>query len=277
MNTFNINHRHVLTLALSVALIGVMPGAEAGLFSSEPKTYIGKEDGCAYQDATLKRRIPSEETVVVIDQSEALSPTHRDQVNQLLIERMLDDAQVPVGSHVSVYVFGKGDFKPDGSGQNIAPALSMCKPAQEGNELTENVKKIQRRFQTNFLDKLTAEIDKATNTALGERSPIMEMVQFLSHVSTFSSGGEGQPKHLLLVSDLLQHSELFSSYKSAGKGKAVTPPERLSPSLEGWTVEVLVPQRYGKDQAIQSEAHQSMWMAWFQQAGAVSSDARRLP
>lgn len=276
MNTF-IKNRNVLILALASALLTMGSVAEAGLFSSEPKTFMGKEDGCAYQDATLKRRLPTEETVVVIDQSEALSPTHRDQVNQLLTDRMLDNAKVPVGSHVSVYVFGKDDFKADGSGQKIAPALSLCKPAQEGNELTENVKKIQRRFQKDFLDKLTAEIDKATNTVLGERSPIMEMVQFLSRVSTISDASEGKPRHLVLVSDLLQHSESFSSYKFSGKGKAPTPPEKLTASLQGWEVEVLMPQRYGKDQTIQGEANKSMWTAWFQQGGAGSFDARLLP
>jgi hypothetical protein len=276
MNTF-ITNRNALILALSSALLTMGSVAEAGLFSSEPKTFMGKEDGCAYQDATLKRRLPTEETVVVIDQSEALSPTHRDQVNQLLTDRMLDNAKVPIGSHVSVYVFGKDDFKADGSGQKIAPVLSLCKPAQEGNELTENVKKIQRRFQKNFLDKLTAEIDKATNTALGERSPIMEMVQFLSRVSTISDASEGKPRHLVLVSDLLQHSESFSSYKLSGKGKATIPPEKLTPNLQGWEVEVLMPQRYGKDQTTQSEANKSMWTAWFQQGGAGSFDARLLP
>lgn len=268
------------TIALAITLSGSwlsMSCAEAGLFSTEPKTYIGKDDGCAYQDSTLKRRTPSEETVVVIDQSEALSPTHRDQVNQLLTERMLDDAKVPVGSHVSVYVFGKDDFKPDGSGQNIAPVLSMCKPAREGNELTQNVKKIQRRFQKNFLEKLTSEIDKATSTVLGERSPIMEMVQFISRVSTIASGSEGKPKHLILVSDLLQHSESFSSYNSAAKSKASNQLVNLTPSLLGWDVEVLSPQRYGKDQAIQNEANQSMWTAWFQNGGASTFDIRLLP
>lgn len=276
MNTINIS-RNAPAFALFSALMMTATGADAGLFSSEPKAYVGKEDGCAYQDATLKRRLPTAETVVVIDQSEALSPTHRDQVNQLLTDRMLDDVRVPVGSHVSVYVFGKDDFKPDGSGQTIAPVLSLCKPAQEGNELTQNVKKIHRRFQKNFLDKLTAEIDKATNTALGERSPIMEMVQFLSRVSTISEPSQGQPRTLILVSDLLQSSESFSSYKPVGKGKAMIPPEELRPSLQGWGVEVLMPQRYGKDQVLQSGPNQSMWSAWFQQGGAGAFEARLLP
>lgn len=276
MNTINIS-RNAPAFALFSALMMTVTGADAGLFSNEPKAYVGKEDGCAYQDATLKRRLPTAETVVVIDQSEALSPTHRDQVNQLLTDRMLDDVRVPVGSHVSVYVFGKDDFKPDGSGQSIAPVLSLCKPAQEGNELTQNVKKIQRRFQKNFLDKLTAEIDKATNTALGERSPIMEMVQFLSRVSTISEPSQGQPRTLILVSDLLQSSESFSSYKPAGKGNAMIPPEKLRPSLQGWEVEVLMPQRYGKDQVLQSGPNQSMWSAWFQQGGAGAFEALLLP
>ena len=85
--------------------------------------------------------------------------------------------------------------------------------------------------------------------------------------------------HLILVSDLLQHSESFSSYKLSGKGKATIPPEKLTPDLQGWEVEVLMPQRYGKDQTIQGEANKSMWTAWFQQGGAGSGsfDARLLP
>ena len=272
MNSTSLTKLQRATLA---SLLLFTAQAQAGLFGSSPAGHIGK-DGCLYKDATLKVRIPTEENVIAIDQSEAFSPTHKDQVRQLLTSRLLDDQEVPVGSHITVYAFGREDFKADGSGQSLSPTLSLCKPRQDGNEWTENVKKIQHRFQKDFLDKVFLEIDKATGTVSGGRSPIMETVQFISNEANVSLGSVGKAKHLVLVSDLLQNSEAYSDYSSL-RPKRLEAPASLLANLEGWQIKALTIRRYGKDQKIQTPEHQQSWKIWFEKCGASKSEFTVLP
>ena len=272
MNTKSAKRLKIMALA---SLIFFSGQSQAGLFGGKSEGHLGK-DGCLYKDASLSVRIPTEENVIAIDQSEAFSPTQKEQVKQTLTAQMLDDQSVPVGSHVTVYAFGKDDFKYDGSGQTIKPVLSVCKPSHEGNEWTQNVKKMERKFQSEFMGRLNAEIDKATSTALGGRSPIMEMIQFISLESAISLGSEGKPKHLTMVTDLLQNSEAYSDYRQKN-GQKSEPSSSLITNLKGWDVKVLSIKRYGKDQLIQDQSHSTNWTSWFEKSGATSATSTVIP
>jgi len=231
----------------------------------QAETFIGKNN-CEYMERAQIRRVPTPEIVIVIDQSEELSPSHKVQVEQMISELVLDEKIVPVGAHVSIYVFGKDDFMSDGSGQRILPSLNVCRPISDGNAFTSNRKKIDKNFQSKFLLPIRAGISQSIKVAHGERSPIIETVQYVSNLKTITSLAKTGKNKLILVSDLLQHSEEISSYK-----KQYTVPETLTADLKNWDIHVLQPTRYGKDKSFQTKQNNDMWKAYFKTSG-VNSD-----
>lgn len=231
---------------------------------TQAETFIGKNN-CAYMERAQIRRVPTPEVAIVIDQSEELSPSHRAQVRQMISELMLDERVVPTGSHVSVYVFGKDDFKPDGSGQRILPVVDVCKPVSDGNALVANRKKIDKNFQAKYLLPLQSGIDQSVRVAYGERSPILETVQYVSNLKTITSSSKTGSNKLILVSDLLQHSEMISSYK-----RQYQVPDTLVADFSNWDVQILQPTRYGKDRAFQTKQNNEMWKTYFKTSGVKS-------
>ncbi len=233
--------------------------------------FIGK-DNCNYRDKSQTRRVSNGELVFVIDQSEALTVSHRKQVIDLVNEMLVDDSIAPVGTHISIFVFGKNDFKSDGSGQNIDSILSVCKPQNTANSLYQNARKINHQFESKYLKPIQGAIGQASSSALGERSPIMEMIQFISSHTYFNHSGIGK-KRMILVSDLLQHSETYSSYGN----KTFIVPGSLRSSLKGWDINVLAPKRYGSDKEFQSGGNIKMWNTFFKEAEASSLNIKFLP
>ena len=239
---------------------------------SHAETYLGK-DNCTYRDKSQVRRVSSGELVVVVDQSEALSISHKRQVADLVSELLTDDAVAPVGTHISIYTFGKNDFKSDGSGQNIQSILSVCKPKNSANPLYQNARKINHQFESKYLKPVQGAIDGAVSDSLGERSPIMEMIQYISSHTALNGDDKAGPKRLILVSDLLQHSDGYSSYNN----KSPVIPNNLRSNLKGWDVSVLAPKRYGSDQALQSGNNIKMWGSFFKSAEVSSINNKFLP
>lgn len=244
-----------ILIAFLAAVISTVAQAEA---------YIGKNN-CEYMERSQIRRVPTPEIVIVIDQSEGLSPSHKNQVEQMILEFALDAKFVPVGAHISIYVFGKDDFKSDGSGQRILPILNVCRPISDGNAFTSNRKKIDKAFQVKYLAPIKAAISQSVSVAHGERSPIFETVQYLSNLKTINRPSKSGSNKLILVSDLLQHSGAISSYK-----KQYQVPEILIADLFDWEVHVLQLARYGKDKSFQTKQNNDMWKAYFKTSGVKS-------
>ena len=240
--------------------------------SSYAEGFVGK-DNCTYRDKSQVKRVSTGELVVVVDQSEALSISHKRQASDLVSELLIDDVIAPVGTHISIFTFGKNDFKPDGSGQNIQPILSVCKPQNSANPLYQNARKINHQFESKYLKPVQSAIDGAVSESLGERSPIMEMIQYISTHTALNGEGRVRPKRLILVSDLLQHSDGYSSYSN----RIAAVPNSLNVNLKGWDISVLAPKRYGSDQTLQGGANMKMWNSYFKSAEVNSLNVKLMP
>jgi hypothetical protein len=212
---------------LLLAIVGVVVAGVLGTFAWQKLTRpnIGS-DNCLYEDKRFLRKKVANQTIVVIDQSEDLSPSHKRQVKELLLDYIVDDKQLPVRSSVLLYVFGKNDFQPTGAGQDLKPEVNLCRPPSSGNEVIENRRKIEKTFHARFIRPLYESIDKSLNLALGERSPILEMLQYLSRTQDIKEGNPGaRPKKaLILVSDMLQHSAYLSTKATLTMISFVLPP-----------------------------------------------------
>lgn len=238
---------------------------------------VGK-DNCLYEDKALIRKESSEQTIVVVDQSEALSVSHKRQVKDILLDYFADEGQLPIRASVVFYVFGKNDFSPTGAGQTLQPVVQLCRPPTTGNEVFENKRKLERTFRDQFVIPLYETLDRSLDASLGERSPILEMLQYISRTQDIKeSSSKSKKKTLILVSDLLQHSSVISHYKGAAYQDFLKSASMLKSDLRGWSVRILYLQRYGKDQALQNRQLDEFWMRYFHDAGAKIERMDRLP
>jgi hypothetical protein len=256
------NIKKLFTASILLFLAGT---ASAGSFTGK--------DNCTYRDKSLLNRVPGGELVVVVDQSEALSISHKDQVTELVSKLLIDESVAPVGTHISIFTFGKNDFKQNGDGQSIKPIVSVCRPKNSANPLYQNARKINHQFEARYLKPVQSAIEGAANGSLGERSPIMEMIQYISSHTSLNAEDNPGTKRLVLVSDLLQHSESYSSYSNRSYGV----PNGLLSNLKGWNVNVLAPKRYGSDQSLQTGENIKMWNSLFKASGASSINIKFLP
>ena len=256
------NTKKLLTASILLFMTGM---ASAGSFTGK--------DNCTYTDKSLLNRVSVGELVVIVDQSEALSISHKDQVTELVSKLLIDESVAPVGTHISIFTFGKNDFKQSGEGQSIKPLVSVCRPKNSANPLYQNGRKINHQFEARYLKPVQGAIEGAASGSLGERSPIMEMIQYISSHTSLNADDKPGAKRLVLVSDLLQHSESYSSYSN----RSYIVPSGLLPNLKGWNVNVLAPKRYGSDQALQAGENIKMWNSFFKAAQASSLNIKFLP
>jgi hypothetical protein len=149
----------------------------------------------------------------------------------------------------------------------------ISRPNNSANPLYQNARKINHQFEARYLKPVQSAIEGAASGSLGERSPIMEMIQYISSHTSLNADDNPGAKRLVLVSDLLQHSESYSSYSN----KSYVVPSGLLSNLKGWNVNVLAPKRYGSDQSLQAGENIKMWNSLFKAAGASSINIKFLP
>ena len=110
-------------------------------------------DNCVYAGKGLSgQRVPTEQTVLLIDQSEALTTGQIRGVSQKIEEFILDDTRFPVGSRIMFFSFSKYDFPDVGNSvPSFRPVIDLCKPRLEGNPLSENNRRIRTIFLNTFI------------------------------------------------------------------------------------------------------------------------------
>ena len=198
--------------------------------------------------------------VVIFDRSDPISGQQAQRIKQLM-KQYKDTA--PFGYRFDIYTF-EGDAK-----NELKPILVVCSPGrpEEANELIENPVLIRRRFEQTF----SAEIDRVVDQLLKEftlpSSPIIESLRAAA-ISSFGPLSESSkiPLKVTLFSDMVQHSQLYSHFRSEPDfttlSKSVVWPS-LRPDLRGAETEIyylLRPEaKRGNGAVIQNHGHQKFW------------------
>ena len=223
-------------------------------------------DNCVYQDQRFLRRAPTDQTVILVDQSEGLTDTHRRFALSFIKDYVADDARFSERSRIALFTFSKLNFESPNS-PSFRPSSDLCRPPSKGNELYENNRKITKDFYVRFLIPVTAALEQSLTTEVGERSPILETLQLISRSQEIGDGGR---KTLILVSDMLQNSAGFSHYRDrrshadfVRSGFA----SDVKADFRDWNIVVIYLRRY-RDRQLQQAAHVDFWQRYFHDAGA---------
>jgi hypothetical protein len=195
---------------------------------------------------------------ILIDQSDPVTPQQGQRIRQELA-RLRDKA---AGERVDVYVA-------EGDATNVLrPVFSLCSPGQgkDANALYQNPEQIQKEFEERFASTLTRTIDDLLKAQTRSNSPIAESIRAVA-ITSFGSEEQGKvPLKLTVISDMIQHSDSYSHFKSsAGFSELAKSPtwRILQSNLKRAEVDVfylLRPSaRRSGGQPIQTRAHQLFW------------------
>lgn len=143
-------------------------------------------------------------TAILLDLTDALSPAQKSQLLGYL-EQEIDDA--PQGTQ---FTLGVVSADPDQWG--ATPPLCKPQDVSTASALTQNPGLIAKRYRDRFLQPLQDNIARMTAASGAKQSPIMESLQALIADTPGFVTYDG-PRRVLLVSDLLQHSDALSFYR----------------------------------------------------------------
>ena len=148
---------------------------------------------------------PLAHLAILLDTTDPLTVTHLQRARQVIGSK-IDTA--PVGTRVSF-----STINPD-SGVRQSAFFSICKPpsGKDASRFTENPRMVQERYEAAFLDPVNKALDNLLTIPEAPNSPIMEGLQeFASSIPEFTI--TDQPRELVIMSDLIQHSAAFSFYR----------------------------------------------------------------
>lgn len=213
-----------------------------------------------HRNASAPDRASAGMTVMLIDATDPPTAGHRAWLTQRL--RQVGE-RMRRGERLTVYVL---------SGQSSAPRelLTITNPgrARDAALLTEGGQVLDRRFTLEVLQPVDSLMTVAARCDTSRQSAILEALWQISNYSDFAR--ETGPRHLVLVSDLLQNTPGFSLY-APGSSDFFTPAGKLRDSgwearLGGTTVEVFCLLR-PRDEALQGPALIAQWVRYFKHCG----------
>ncbi len=168
-----------------------------------------------YNDSQVKKHIDqnfcsidhmSAMTVILIDHTDTLNAIQRTSLET----RLWDVAKsIPKNSMIKVYAVGNTISDP------LKPVLEACNPGDRDsvNDYTGNTKLAAQKYELKFKDPIMKSFRDVVSDRPDSESPIMESLQSVAVTSFIGENNKIAKKSLILVSDLLQHSDGFTVYK----------------------------------------------------------------
>ena len=235
--------------------------------------FVKSESGAVPTDkVTLcpTKRPPSEIVVILLDVSDQFSEPQRLQV-QSHLARVRDS--IPRFGLVEVYTV-------DRLGRRVTENVThICNPGA-GDDLSQIYQNpgLARKKWQGFAAKLTSDIDRQIRAPRMATSPIFEAIQATALRTFGKPEYDGLPKHLVIVSDLMQHIpgglSMYQEVPSFEKFKNTAYFSRIRGDLQG--VSVLIYYLIRSTGPKQKPEHLGFWRDYFRFQGATIESLDRV-
>jgi hypothetical protein len=208
------------------------------------------------------QRPPSEITVILLDVSDRFSEPQRLQIQNQL-SRLRDS--IPRFGLVEVYTVDRLRRRV------TEPVSHLCNPGTGADlsKIYQNPQLAKKKWD-GFAAKLRADINHQIEAPAHATSPIFEAIQATALRTFGKPEYDGLPKHLVIVSDLLQHVpgglSMYDGVPSFESFKNTPYFSRVRSDLEGVSVLVYYLVRPGVKE--QDRKHIAFWDSYFQSQGA---------
>lgn len=207
---------------------------------------------------------PTAITAILIDHTDNINPTQK----AALEVRLWEVAQsIPKNSMIKVYSVR------DTSKKILAPDIELCNPGngKDSNNITGNTDLANKRYEDKFKKPISEILDRVVSASTSQQSPIMESVQSVAITSFVGEERGVAKKKLILVSDLLEHTEKFSLYNKDIPDFAVYKESShwrfVKADLKNVDVEIYMLRRDGQD-LLQNNKLIGFWTEFFVNQGA---------
>ena len=217
-----------------------------------------------------KENGPSREVVVLLDTSDPLSEKHQAELRRILREMTSPNQnsrhsqlEVQVGERVSFYVL-------QSQGVADTPIEQLCNPGGRPSERTALDALKQGSVITSWrwhqfvdaIENLFPENNEPTRPA----SPLLETIAVLMarHAPSERSNAQARPAHLIVISDLLQHTTRLSHYGAYSEADQL--PRELIADLSHTSVSLFRLERE-KYERFQTPEHFYWWTDWVEVMG----------
>lgn len=239
-------------IAILVMSFAAVAAAGALAYVNRPHE-LDPESGCL-----AGQLIPDTHTVVLVDQTDSLSPRQIDYAKALIL---LEYERLEPGAKLTVRPLGAD---PD----SVAREFSRCR-VRRGSEVsavTANPDQVEASFRRVVGAPLNSYLDGLASVDTAPASPIAETIDTVAEARDF--GPSVEERRLVVLSDMAQHSGEIDQYAAPGdyrlSGRAL---DLLPRGLRGVAVRVHYVRRPELDR-LQTAAHQAFWEGWFEEAGA---------
>ncbi|WP_099036683.1 hypothetical protein [Lacimicrobium alkaliphilum] len=147
------------------------------------------------------------------------------------------------------------------------PIFDKCKPrdGSEANVVYENDGMMKKAFTEQFSSVLSNVADKLISAENAPKSPLMESLQDLAAIASLDE--QVKLHKVVLISDLIQHSDRVSFYKTRPKNVKFDTISSSVPDLFGVDIQIYWLLRREKEGGIQNEALIPWWERIFEEAG----------
>ena len=179
---------------------------------------------------------PTDIIAILIDATEGL-PERAAAQAVIKINQVLSSA--PENSLINLYSIKSGNES------HIEPIAHICKPSSGENvsNLTGNKNYSIKQYKERFLKPLKLQIDNLIDANSSSSSPLIESMQS-AIIESFEAHANTGEKRLIIVSDMIQNTNLYSFYKEKPSYKNYNEISTQSGKgilrLDGITVEILV-------------------------------------
>jgi hypothetical protein len=239
-------------IILAVAVLAIV-GVGVALFLSRTPT-LDVATGCP-----IGQRVPPEHTVVLIDQTDPLTPRQIDYAKSVILaeyDRLKPEGKLTISSIRADVGADDHDF-------------SRCRVRRgaDVSDVTANPDMIEAQFRHTVGDALNDYLNSLRHVPTAPRSPIIETVDAALDAPDF--GSTVKARRLAIISDMAQNSSEISEYKGPGSGldPSLAVRDELSRDMHGVTVRIHYVRRPALA-AIQTPAQRAFWTDWFRRQGA---------
>lgn len=227
--------------------------------------FMAKKDASHISQDFCRNDTLPEMTAVVIDHTDKIST-----VQKASLERRLWDVSNNLEKNGAIQFFSVekvGD-------RVLEPGVSLCNPGSEKevNEWSGNKRLARKHYEEKFASILKEKLEGILTAPTAETSPVMEAVQSVVVTSFIGESNNAKKKKLVLVSDLLEHTDAFSFYKGIPDFDVYRKGSHwpsVKADMSGIDVEIFYLNRPGAER-IQTPQLKLFWQMYFLEQGAGS-------
>lgn len=221
----------------------------------DPETFCPKEG-------------PDSVTAVLVDRTDGINDIQAAALRNFILGWVED---VPEHGAFRVYEVG-------GTEGLLNPVLSVCNPGNVENVsiFTGNQRLTRERYEAKFMAPTEALIAGMLSDQEADASPIMEAIQQIS-VREFGGLKDGADGQLVIVSDLMQHTQQFSLYKQppdVASFRRTSYGQKIESNLRG--IETSIYLLHSTSQKQTNEVGQ-FWLDWLMLQGADLKGKFKVP